>query len=719
MNNSLSIFANALASENISFSFDKEADTASFDVKSRHLIMPVWDVSETVQTMLIAHEISHALWTPYERSEELLNAAEAQGYHRGLLQRIANVVEDVRIEKMMKAKFPGTRRDFYLGYKEIVDKDLFGFANMDISNAGIVNRMNLHFKWGVPGFLPVTLSATEQIVADMVDSVKTFEDTIEVAKRLYEHPDMQETVQKVMDAANGQGKGEEDVEQILDGEVKENKVPGVDEKKGEYMHFSSVIIGNQDDYTKNVISTDEVRKFFQENPANDPAAYTLSLTKYREFVRESDGFVRQLVAQFERKKAADEIRRERPKQTGMLNLDRLHQYRTHDDIFLSKIIKQDGKNHGIVFMLDLSGSMSHVIGDCLLQVLQLVWFCEKAKIPFEVFGFTDIHASTLNRKAYDEGLKQHLANGGDYNNYEYNRLCRNAKDSPNAIQLQNARLVQLASSKDSAADREMLLAMLYSAYVTRDVHGGCARPEQLQLGGTPTVECLSLASHFMVDWVKANNIQIPTIMVVTDGQPNGVEVRDHGKAQLFYHTTTGTMTVTNEVLETVHRYDMTANQFVSLPNAILATMLQSLREKLNARCIGMFVGDNRLSERDFLQFCVSNSERKKLYNRGYLRDSISKSSRFLAAKETYKDGCILVHGDIFPGYDAFFLTKTPKVVRDEDAIATTGTFTKVKNTFIKTMANRRGSRVFLTHYVDIVAGQPVKKTVDTVYSIPI
>ena len=716
MNNSLSIFANALASENISFSFDKEADTASFDVKSRHLVMPVWDVSETVQTMLIAHEISHALWTPYERSEELLNAAEAQGYHKGLLQRIANVVEDVRIEKMMKAKFPGTRRDFYLGYKEIADKDLFGFANMDISNAGLVNRMNLHFKWGAPGFLPVTLSETEQMAADMIDAAKSFEDTIEVAKRLYDHPDMQQTVQKVMDAANGQGMGDKDVEQILDSEVKDNKVPGVDEQKGEFMHFSSIVIGKQDDYTKNVISTDEVRKFFTNNPHNDSQAQSISITQYREFVRESDAFVRQLVAQFERKKAADEIRRERPKQTGMLNLDRLHQYRTHDDIFLSKIIKQDGKNHGIVFMLDLSGSMSHVIGDCFLQVLQLVWFCEKARIPFEVFGFTDIHASTLHRKKYEEQMKQHIANGGQYHTFLYDDTCRNAKDCPTAIQLQNARLVQLASSKDSAADREMLLAMLHSAYVSRL---GYARPEELQLGGTPTVECLSLASHFMVDWVKANNIQIPTIMVVTDGQPNGIEVTDHGKAKLFYHNTTGTLTVTNEVLETVYRYDLTANPYVSLPNAILCTMLESLRLKLNARCVGMFVGNDRLSERDYVQFCVSNEDRKKLYNRGYLRDSIGKSPRFLAAKETYKDGCILVHEDIFPGYDAFFLTKTPKVVKDEDAIATTGTFTKVKNTFIKTMANRRGSRVFLTHYVDIVAGQPLKKTVDRVYSIPV
>ena len=103
MNTSLSIFARALATENLSFAFDKEAQTASFDVKTRHLVMPMWDVSETVQTMLVAHEIAHALWTPYQRSEELLAAAEKEGFVIEVLQRIANIVEDFRIEKIGRA----------------------------------------------------------------------------------------------------------------------------------------------------------------------------------------------------------------------------------------------------------------------------------------------------------------------------------------------------------------------------------------------------------------------------------------------------------------------------------------------------------------------------------------------------------------------------------------------------------------------------------------
>ena len=204
MNTSLSIFAKALASENISFAFSKDAETASFDVKSRHLIMPMWDVTETVKTMLVAHEISHAMWTPYERGEELLKAAEAEGYNAMLLQRIANIIEDVRIEKLMKQKFPGTRRDFFLGYKEIAELDLFGFKKMDLPKAGFLNRLNIHFKFGIPGFIPMTFEGNEQEVVDMVDGVVNFDQVIEVAKFLYDHPSMKELREK-MEAAAAQG----------------------------------------------------------------------------------------------------------------------------------------------------------------------------------------------------------------------------------------------------------------------------------------------------------------------------------------------------------------------------------------------------------------------------------------------------------------------------------------------------------------------------------
>jgi hypothetical protein len=254
-----------------------------------------------------------------------------------------------------------------------------------------------------------------------------------------------------------------------------------------------------------------------------------------------------LVAQFERRKAADEIRRERPKQTGMLNLDRLHQYRTHDDIFLSKIVKQDGKNHGIVFLIDFSGSMQGNLSDCSLQVLQLVWFCEKAKIPFEAFGFTDVHPYHVYGEDYMKPYNDfHSDPANSGKSFVHPAVVENARKTPTAVLYEHARLLHLASSKDDAKKREELLTMIYGSIAETTL----VTPPVLNLHGTPTVEALSIATEYMKDWVVENNIQIPTLMVVTDGEPNGITVADYDTAKLYY-TAKGTITVVNEMLGTV------------------------------------------------------------------------------------------------------------------------------------------------------------------------
>ena len=271
---------------------------------------------------------------------------------------------------------------------------------MDFAKTSLLNRVNIHFKWGVPGFIDLNLSADEKRIIASIDSVTTFDECIAVAKILYQHPDVRKEIEEY---AKAKQEGQGDPAQGLDSIAKEMG-DGIGKKDGQMFHDHTVIFTGAEDYREFIIPTSALR---QDLTAHDHG-YPDPIPGYRQFVKESDAFVRQLAMQFERRKAADEIRKERPKQTGQLNLDRLHQYRTHDDIFLSKIVKQDGKNHGIVFLIDFSGSMGHTIRNCVLQVMQLVSFCEKAKIPFEVFGFTDICVTLLpeDRKDFEAWCKK-------------------------------------------------------------------------------------------------------------------------------------------------------------------------------------------------------------------------------------------------------------------------------------------------------------------------
>ena len=55
--------AKLLATENLIVEH-RVVDTASFDVDRRVLLLPIWDVSNTVYNMLVGHEGGHALVTP-------------------------------------------------------------------------------------------------------------------------------------------------------------------------------------------------------------------------------------------------------------------------------------------------------------------------------------------------------------------------------------------------------------------------------------------------------------------------------------------------------------------------------------------------------------------------------------------------------------------------------------------------------------------------------
>ena len=640
MNTSLSIFARALASENLTFAFDPNAQTASFDVKARHLVMPMWDVSDTLRTMLVAHEISHALWTPYEVSNRLFDQAIAEGYNEKLLHHICNMIEDVRIEKLMKVKYPGTRRDFFLGYREIIDKNLFNLSSLDWEKVDMVSRLNGHFKWGVPGFLTIPLTNEEFGIAAEVDAVETFEDAFNLAKRLYGHPSMEKARERfereAQTIANGKGKdkdGDGDAEEGDGGTDLTNIGGAFARKDGETVTIDNLTISPLADLGKAIFTTDMMRTKYER--IYNQYGRNIDLDAYRKYVKESDAFVRQLVAQFERRKAADEIRRERPKQTGMLNLDRLHQYRTHDDIFLSKIIKQDGKNHGIMFLIDFSGSMGSTIGNCIHQVLQLVWFCEKAKIPFEVYGFTNLGHWGLEAQIEEERKAYMEANpddtwGNGFRSPTANLVAVNPKSK--SIHYGDARLINLASSRDSAADRERLLACLWEQY--------CAGTgvSCIPFGGTPTVESVGIVSQVMKKWVEANNIQIPTLMIVTDGQPGGIYTEDRSCTNSFLNMN-NSLCVTNEIFGTVHYSDGSDNE-IDLPNAIIGTMLDSLRTGLNARCIGMYVDHSRkLSENMFRSMCVTRKEYRERFHRGdsaYAYDSLETAPDTMRVRSSTK-----------------------------------------------------------------------------------
>ncbi len=175
---SKSILAKLLATENVTVEHGKY-NTASFDVKNRVLRLPIWkEMSGNLYDLLVLHEVGHALFTPEEGFHD------AEGYGRGF-KSFLNVVEDARIERKIKIKYPGGRRAFVDGYANLMERDFFGIKHEDLTGLGLIDKINLHYKVG--SHVDLTFSDEESVFLDRIDKANTWKEVVKICEDLWEY----------------------------------------------------------------------------------------------------------------------------------------------------------------------------------------------------------------------------------------------------------------------------------------------------------------------------------------------------------------------------------------------------------------------------------------------------------------------------------------------------------------------------------------------------
>ena len=94
--------ANMMSEENIMLTY-ANTPTAYFDLNQRKLVIPTWKGLTDIETdMIIGHEIGHALYTPNSWTK----CIEGFKKNKNVFKNILNIVEDARIERKVKARFP-------------------------------------------------------------------------------------------------------------------------------------------------------------------------------------------------------------------------------------------------------------------------------------------------------------------------------------------------------------------------------------------------------------------------------------------------------------------------------------------------------------------------------------------------------------------------------------------------------------------------------------
>ena len=544
--------ARLLATENLVVEHRK-IPTAQFNVDTRVLTLPLWDrATNIVYDLLVGHEVGHALFTPNEDWRDAV----------GCPKDYINVVEDARIEKLMKRKYPGLRKSFAGGYKELNEQDFFSIKDENLDDFSLIDRINLHFKIGASAFIP--FSDEEEIFVTRTENVETFDEVLQLANDIYkfskkELNQVEQAPEEMVAQQSSQGGGGMtqdggDTDNANDnsnedgnanegspvGNQSQQKQEGDDnggvEEPGEEgsktqdafdraaekftnMHSSNPIyieIPERVVLSDYVADWTEVHNWIDNQRdawigdggyARDESYQDVD-NAYREFRKQSQKEVNYLVKEFECRKSADAYARAGQSKTGVLDTSKLHTYRYNEDIFKKITILPDGKNHGLIFILDWSGSMQEVLLSTVKQLLNLTAFCKKVQIPFEVYAFTNDYNCV--RRASE--------NKSEYPSHEEYFASLGCSDGKVFLHKDMFHLMNFISSRSNGKEYErMCLNLFREAYAY--VRYACYPTTQgIGLSGTPLNESIIMLNYLIPEFKKKNDLQKVNVCILTDGE---------------------------------------------------------------------------------------------------------------------------------------------------------------------------------------------------------
>ena len=519
---SKSNLAKLMATENIIVE-QKAVSTAHFNLGTRTLVIPTLksELSSFLYDLFIGHEVGHALNTP---SDGWHDSITELGVNRSIL----NVCEDVRIEKLIRRKYPGLKMSFIKAYRELLDQDFFGVQGKDLNVLKFIDRINLHTKCG--GSLGIKFDISELPLLRLAEDAETFEDTVIAAKKIQAFM-LEEMEKRKEQVKQGKGDTPEDEgeegpsEDFMDEESEQYDTDEVDAPKGNASSNNQDIDSDTDNKFRekeqelyandssqrdleyaNIPNLDsdsiivdykhiykEIRDISNKLIPRELYDYNkhaiIDIALFAKFRKEASKVVGYLAKEFELRKNAEQLKKASTAKTGDLNMNRIYSYQFAEDVFKKISIVPNGKSHGLILFLDWSGSMHNYMHDTIKQLLTLVLFCKKVSIPFEVYAFSDQYRNT---DYFDDELPLRYKDGD--------------------LLLSKVTLLNIMSSRMSGADMSFAGAALLSKIYDTGYY------DQYRLGGTPLNETIVAAMDLIPKFQKKYKLQVVNTTFLTDGE---------------------------------------------------------------------------------------------------------------------------------------------------------------------------------------------------------
>jgi hypothetical protein len=703
----------------------KKVSTACFNVHTRVLTLPLWEkASGLVYDLLVAHECGHSIFTPDEDWSKTCKVP----------QQFINVVEDARVEKLMKRKYAGLAKTFFNGYKELNEQDFFQLEDEDISSFNLADRVNLYFKVG--NFVTLDFTPEEKEIVDLIAATETFADALIAAEELYKYCKKEkEQQQKVADwdshetqgnsqsqasditeekqseseeegksdssqpeqtneTGSAQGEqtlntssGDEEEPEVRTAESLEDKIRDLVNDSGSenvYIEVPQVnldtVIGKNFDIHKEIDSSFKHQQEQHDNYGKENGRlesvniFKSADEEFKKFKLSAQKEVNYLVKEFECRKAADSYARASTSRTGVLDTARLHSYKYTEDLFKKVTVIPDGKNHGLIFILDWSGSMQHVLLDTCKQLFNLVWFCKKVSIPFEVYAFTN----EWRRGEYDYATGKYLSSDRTPH-YEKKEgaLCIDETFS----------LMNLITSKVSGnqLEKQMLNIWRLAMCFSDTYRCSYTYPNRLCLSGTPLNEALISLHQILPKFQHENKLQKVQCIVLTDGEANHLAYHKEVKRNWESDPYMGVRSINpnktflrDRKLGTTYKIDYGYHQFTDV-------LLNNLKDKFpSVNFIGIRVLSNGHANR-FISLYYSQLD--KQYEK--IQNDWKKLKSFTITNS---------------GYDAYFGLSSSALSQDaEFEVAECATKAQIKSAFVKSLKTKKLNKKVLGEFISLVA----------------
>ena len=729
---SKSILAKLIATENIQVQHNK-VKTASFDTKHRVLTLPIFKNQKgDVYDMLIAHECAHALHTPTDGWAKIEDDS---------LRSYVNVLEDCRIDRIIQKQYPGVVKNYLNGFDILEKQNFFGTNGKDLNKElMLIDKINLFYKSSKR--LPISFSSVDNGWLSKVDALQTFDDVVDLAKQLLNWQQKEvEKLKKLPDfdkhlisdnynlnddesenedesnseessengesqqaEDNGEDKKDGEEQTAVNSEAKEgggegvapgvlvsitnenmeSKMKSLHDQEKSYSYFTLPKVKLNDMIVSNNKFLNDMRKHIlscTKKYPSDLIYYNWLKGAYKDFKNENKKTVMYLVKEFEMKKAATAYKRSSTDKTGTIDPLKLKDYKFSDDIFKRLTILPDAKNHGMIMLLDWSGSMCDSIKQTTEQLMNLVWFCQKVNIPYEVYFFT----SEIGESAWATGREN--KQGGEVFTYKYGDAIM---DKCHLVCIANNRMKKTKLDESLMYIWSMALSYhgRYSAN-SRELWQGdnfnC--PSQYYLGSTPLNQAIVALNEMIPIFKNKNKIEKMSVITLTDGGANwcfGSTMGDDGKSNIQHGSTpvikVGKKSYTTPTDGRFYR----SGEYTGL-------LLDIIRQRHGVSTIGFFV-TKKLRTWDMDNYIGDYKDyQDKELKRAKIKSSMTKN-RFAQVPQT--------------GYSKYFLLNGKKMMVENtnlDGINDTMKAGGIAKLFKKSMKGRITSRILLNQFIQEVA----------------